>query len=199
MNERYTVDVLADLTGHTVRNIRYYTGLGLVPSPTREGRIAVYGADHRARLELITALQEHGFTLEAIGRYLERRGAGASVEDLAMQRAMITSWTSDSPEDVQVRIGRELRELGLPRDALEAAHQATTRHMAELAGELDEIFHAQILDVFTASHPDDDAEARRAEGLPRLRDLTVEAVVVAFQDAMNDVISRSLGAVPTER
>jgi DNA-binding transcriptional MerR regulator len=192
--EQHTVDELAGLTGHSVRNIRYYTGLGLLPAPERQGRIAVYGAIHRARLELITALQEHGFTLEAIGRYLDRRGAGASAEDLAMQRAMITSWTSESREDVQIRLGRELRALGLPRDALEAAHAATARQMAALVAELDEIFRDQIIDPFrrTAHTPAESAELEA--GLPKLRDLTIEAVVVAFQDAMDQLISRSLAA-----
>ena len=190
--ERLTVDELADLTGHSVRNIRYYTGLGLLPAPGREGRLAIYGRLHQARLELITALQVHGFTLEAIGRYLERRGAEASVEDLAMQRAMITSWTSESPDDVQARLGRELRALGLPRDALAAAHEATTQHMASLVADLDAIFRDRIIDPFrrTAHTPEESAELEA--GLPKLRDLTVEAIVVAFQDAMDQLISRSL-------
>ncbi|UDY23506.1 MerR family transcriptional regulator [Nocardioides sp. Kera G14] len=193
--ERYTVEELSTVTGHTVRNIRYYTTLGLLPAPEKQGRIAVYGADHRARLELITSLQEHGFTLEAIGRYLERRGTGATVEDLAMQRAMITSWTSESPDDVQARIGRELLKLGLPRDALAAAHDATTRHMTALAEELDGIVRTQIVDVFArTAHSTEEAE-RFEKGLPRLRDLTVEAVVVAFQGAVNRLISRSLERV----
>lgn len=193
--ERYTVEELSTITGHTVRNIRYYTTLGLLPAPEKQGRIAVYGDEHRARLELVTALQEHGFTLDAIGRYLERRGVGATVEDLAMQRAMITSWTSDSPDDVQVRLGRELRRLGLPKDALEAAHEATTRHMTALAEELDRIFRKDIVDVFARTSRSETEAERFEKGLPQLRDLTVQAVVVAFQGAVNRVISRSLDRV----
>ncbi len=193
--ERYTVDELSAATGHSVRNIRYYTGLGLLPGPAREGRIAVYGAEHRARLELVTALQDHGFTLEAIGRYLDRRGAEATAEDLAMQRAMIESWANRSPADVQVRIARELLSLGLPRDTLAAVNEATTRHMTALAEELDGILRTEIVDPFLRTHHSAEEAERLEKGLPRLRELTVEALTVAFQAAVNRLISRSLDRV----
>ena len=65
-----TVDKLAATTGLTVRNTRYYASLGLLPPPVRRGRVAYYGPRHLARLELVRALQDHGFTLSAIERYL---------------------------------------------------------------------------------------------------------------------------------
>ena len=92
--ELLTVDELAAATGPTVRTTRYYAGLGLIPPPTRRGRMAFYSAEHRARLELIRALQDHGFTLAAIEKYLSRVPEDASVEDLAVQRVMLTSWKS---------------------------------------------------------------------------------------------------------
>jgi len=111
--ELLTVDELAAVTGMTVRTTRYYAGLGLLPPPTRRGRMAYYSAQHRARLELIRALQDHGFTLAAIEKYLARLPADASVEDLAVQRAMMTSWKSGGHEVVsrrqlEARTGRKL-------------------------------------------------------------------------------------------
>ncbi|MGY2873743.1 DNA-binding transcriptional MerR regulator [Marmoricola sp. URHA0025 HA25] len=111
--ELLTVDELAAVTGMTVRTTRYYAGLGLLPPPTRRGRMAYYSAEHRARLELIRALQDHGFTLAAIEKYLARVPADASVEDLAIQRAMLTSWKSGSHElvtrrQLEARAGRRL-------------------------------------------------------------------------------------------
>jgi len=111
--ELLTVDELAAVTGMTVRTTRYYAGLGLLPPPTRRGRMAYYSAQHRARLELIRALQDHGFTLAAIEKYLARLPADASVEDLAVQRAMLTSWKSGSHElvsrrQLEGRAGRKL-------------------------------------------------------------------------------------------
>src|SRR3990170_7664700 len=78
--ELYTVDELAAATGMTVRTTRYYAGLGLLPPPRRRGRMAYYTQAHRGRLELIRALQDHGFTLSAIEKCLARVPADASVE-----------------------------------------------------------------------------------------------------------------------
>lgn len=113
-----TVDELAAATGMTVRTTRYYAGLGLLPPPERRGRMAYYGPEHRARLELIRALQDHGFTLAAIEKYLARLPEDASVEDLAVQRAMMTSWTSERREpltrrQLEARAGRALSDEDL--------------------------------------------------------------------------------------
>ena len=61
-----TIDELALTTGLTVRTTRYSASLGLLPTPVRRGRMAYYGPGHLARLQLIRALQDHGFTLAAI-------------------------------------------------------------------------------------------------------------------------------------
>jgi len=108
-----TVDELAAATGMTVRTTRYYAGLGLLPPPERRGRMAYYGPEHRARLELIRALQDHGFTLAAIEKYLDRVPIDATPEDLAVQRAMLTSWTPGRHEalthaQLEDKVGRKL-------------------------------------------------------------------------------------------
>ncbi len=102
-DELYTVDELAAITGLTVRTTRYYAGLGLLPTPSRRGRMAYYTEAHRARLDLIRALQDHGFTLSAIEKYLGRVPLDASVEDLAVQRAMLTSWSVGKRETMTRR------------------------------------------------------------------------------------------------
>ncbi len=118
--ELLTVDELASATGMTVRTTRYYAGLGLLPPPVRRGRIAYYSAEHRARLELIRALQDHGFTLSAIEKYLGRVPLDASVEDLALQRAMLTSWGAGRREtltrrQLETRARRRLDDTDLQR------------------------------------------------------------------------------------
>jgi DNA-binding transcriptional MerR regulator len=116
----YTVDELAAATGMTVRTTRYYAGLGLLPAPTRRGRMAYYTEEHRARLDLIRALQDHGFTLSAIEKYLAKVPDDASVEDLALQRAMLTSWGAVKREpmtrrQLESRAGRKLSAEDLAR------------------------------------------------------------------------------------
>lgn len=133
----YTVDELAAVTGMTVRTTRYYAGLGLLPPPARRGRMAYYSAQHRARLDLIRALQDHGFTLAAIEKYLARIPVDASVEDLAVQRAMLTSWKTGGHEVVtrrqlEARAGRRLDDETLERLRATLAIQETEDGRFEL-------------------------------------------------------------------
>jgi DNA-binding transcriptional MerR regulator len=90
--EPLTIDELAMSTGLTVRTTRYYASLGLLPAPVRRGRVAYYGREHLARLQLIRALQEHGFTLAAIERHLATVPMSSTVEEIAVQRALLTAW-----------------------------------------------------------------------------------------------------------
>ena len=110
-----TIDDLASVTGVTVRTCRYYASLGLLPPPVRRGRMAYYDTAHRGRLDLIRALQDHGFTLSAIEKYLARIPLDASPETLAMQRAILTSWAPEPSEELSragldERAGRHLDE-----------------------------------------------------------------------------------------
>jgi DNA-binding transcriptional MerR regulator len=106
-DELLTIDELAAAVGMTVRNTRYYAGLGLIPAPTRRGRVAYYSAVHRARLDMVRGLQEHGFTLQAIERYVADLPADASPEELALRRAMLTAWR---PTPVERLTRKELTE-----------------------------------------------------------------------------------------
>lgn len=95
-----TIDELAAAAGMTVRTTRYYASLGLLPPPAKRDRMAWYDDTHLARLEMVRALQDHGFTLQAIEGYLQSLPADAAIEDLAVQRAMLTSWTPAGPQEL---------------------------------------------------------------------------------------------------
>ena len=224
-----TIDELAAAAGTTVRTTRYYASLGLLPPPERRGRIAYYGPLHEAYLELVRALQDHGFTLQAIERYVASLPPDASVEDLALQRAMLTSWTSSPPREItraeldeeagrrlssadldllvrlgalerqgrmlralpHLRIGLDLLELGIAPEGLAAAGEAIARHMDALAEELTTILRVEVLAPYREGQTPEEA-ARLERTLPRLRQLTLESLVVRFQSAANAVITRSL-------
>ncbi|MFN2477850.1 MAG: MerR family transcriptional regulator [Pseudonocardiaceae bacterium] len=85
--DELTIAELAARTGISVRTIRFYTGLGLIPPPAVRGRLGLYDECHAARLQLIRDLQELGFTLAAIEGYLARIPLDRSPEDLALHRA----------------------------------------------------------------------------------------------------------------
>lgn len=113
--ELLTLDELTNRVGISVRNVRFYTTKGLVPPPIRRGRSGYYTSDHVARLELVQELQSHGFTLAAIERYLSRLPEGATPEDIALHRTMLTPWQQESPEELtraqlERRAGRELTD-----------------------------------------------------------------------------------------
>lgn len=92
-----TIDQLAAETGISVRTMRYYASLGLLPAPVTRGRMAYYGSGHQARLALIKALQSHGFTLAEIANHVKRIPESVSPEHIALQRAMVTSWSPAPP------------------------------------------------------------------------------------------------------
>src|SRR5947199_6894113 len=54
-----------------VDTIRFYQGKGLLESPRREGRVTWYGDGHLERLQRIRDLQQRGFTLTVIRRFLD--------------------------------------------------------------------------------------------------------------------------------
>lgn len=227
---RLTIDELASAASTSVRTARYYASLGLLPPPERQGRLAFYDERHLAALQLIRALQDHGFSLAEIQEYFEQVPEGASAEDLVIQRVMLTPWANARTETVtrkelDARAGRRLTKsdvawlekvrairvtddgyellmtfpitsqllgLDIPLDAVARADAAITRHMDDLADELTEIVRHEVLAPFRAE-PRTDAERDRFEySLEKLRQLTLEALVAAFQRASNQAIVRAL-------
>ncbi len=65
---QYKVEDLAAATGVKVDTIRFYQGKGLIPAPDRQGRNAVYGPSHVARIQQIRTLMTEGFSLAQIQR-----------------------------------------------------------------------------------------------------------------------------------
>src|SRR2546422_10601421 len=66
----YRIEQLARAAGVAVDTIRFYQGKGLLDSPRREGRVTWYGEAHVDRLKRIKELQQQGFTLTVIQRFL---------------------------------------------------------------------------------------------------------------------------------
>lgn len=146
----FTIDDLARAGGMTVRTTRYYATLGLLPPPARRGRMAYYSTVHLARLELIRALQDHGFTLAAIEKYMKRIPSTASVEELAMQRAMLTSWAPGPREELtrrqlEKKAGRKLADDQVERLVMTGAVARRGRDTFELLPAFD--VGVQMLDM----------------------------------------------------
>jgi DNA-binding transcriptional MerR regulator len=111
VTEQLTITELAARTEISVRTIRFYAGMGLIPPPTVRGRLGLYDEHHVARLELVRDLQGLGFTLAAIEGYLARIPPDRSPEDLALHRALLAPWLPEQPEmvtraELDTRAGR---------------------------------------------------------------------------------------------
>jgi DNA-binding transcriptional MerR regulator len=118
--DELTIAELAARTGISVRTIRFYAGMGLIPPPAVRGRLGLYDERHVARLELVRDLQRLGFTLAAIEGYLARIPLERSPEGLALHRALLAPWLPEQPETVDraeldARAGRNLRDDELAR------------------------------------------------------------------------------------
>ena len=120
MVDELTIGELAARTGISVRTIRFYAGMGLIPPPAVRGRLGLYDERHVARLELVRDLQGLGFTLAAIEGYLTRIPLDRSPEDLALHRALLAPWLPEEPEvvtkaELNARAGRTLDDDELAR------------------------------------------------------------------------------------
>lgn len=71
---------IAELTGTTVRTVRYYHSLGLLPVPAERGGWRDYELAHVARLSRIRWLVRAGVSLEAVGRILGESDGAASLD-----------------------------------------------------------------------------------------------------------------------
>jgi DNA-binding transcriptional MerR regulator len=67
----YRIEQLAQVGGVAVDTIRFYQGKGLLDPPRRDGRVTWYSEGHLERLRRIRDLQQRGFTLAVIRRFLE--------------------------------------------------------------------------------------------------------------------------------
>lgn len=113
----YRVGELAHLAGVSVDTVRFYQGRGLLPAPRREGRVALYGEHHLARLRRIRAWLKAGLTLAVIRRLLERPESEADerlLEALAEERV----------GDRTLSRAELAAESGVPEPLVAAAEQA---------------------------------------------------------------------------
>ncbi|MDH6212954.1 MerR family transcriptional regulator [Streptomyces pseudovenezuelae] len=116
-----TIDELAARAGVTVRTVRFYSTKGLLPPPViGPRRVGHYSGEHLDRLALIEELQHQGMTLAAIERYLQQLPPDLSAQDLAIHRAVMSSWAPETLEtltraELRERAGRELSDHDVER------------------------------------------------------------------------------------
>jgi DNA-binding transcriptional MerR regulator len=98
----YRLTELAARSGVSVRTIRFYQSVDVLPRPDRQGRAAVYREKHLERLRLIAELRDRGLTLSAIRHLLGRPPSpGMSVGNwLGLDDTLGGPWSEDRPRVV---------------------------------------------------------------------------------------------------
>lgn len=114
---------------------------------------------------------------------LDQLGELGIVEPLDEQRQRFRL-----PSGALLDVGLKALQLGLPREMLRRAMGIVEEHTAQIAGELRELFAANVLRPYVErGRPDDEREHLRAT-TDQLRPLTIQVLVHGFQRAVNDVI-----------
>lgn len=142
-----TIDELAKRVGMTVRNLREWKTLGLLPAADVRGRVGYYPETVVTRIEGVQKLHAEGFTLELIRRMLETSGeAGDDVLELAgalrapfrdahppvLERAEWEQrWGASSDAHV-----RRAAELGLVRERADGRIELTSAAVARVGERL---------------------------------------------------------------
>jgi DNA-binding transcriptional MerR regulator len=194
-----TIDELAERTGMTVRNLREWRTLGLLPLAEKRGRIGFYPPAVVDRVERIQKLHAEGFTLELIGRMLDTGGeAGDEVMRLA---ETLSAPLLRDPVSLE-EIAASLQEIGLSTEAIRDSTAEITAHAEGIAEIFERVWLDQIWEPFVeAGMPEDDLP-RIQEAAARVQPLALDAVVAVFTVAMEAQIekgiARELGLV-TER
>ncbi|MFL5867658.1 MAG: MerR family transcriptional regulator [Thermoleophilaceae bacterium] len=137
------MDDLAQRVGMTVRNLREWRTLGLLPPAEIRGRVGYYDESVVERIEGVRQLQAEGFPLDLIRRMLDASGelgdevmrfAGALRAPFTERDAPVVDhaewerrWGSSGPDDL-----RRALELGLLRERSDGRLEFASARVAEV-------------------------------------------------------------------
>ncbi|ATL68418.1 MerR family transcriptional regulator [Nocardia terpenica] len=148
----YRIDDLARAAGTTSRNVRAYQERGLLPAPTRRsGRALIYDDTHLARLKIIDALLQRGFTTAHIADFITSWETGKDLtEILGLQQAVTATW--GSPEE-PLEVPRGLVDTVLSDGDGEPVDDTQLSRLAELDvvrmhGDTIEFVRPELLETF---------------------------------------------------
>jgi DNA-binding transcriptional MerR regulator len=120
-----TIDQLAQRVSMSSRNIREWQRQGLLPPPTRRGRIGIYSDEHVARIRRVQQLHSDGFPLDLIRRMIDT-GTGSESDVRHLAAEVLAPFSTSGPTTVSRaeldhRLGAgaaaQLAKLGLIADA----------------------------------------------------------------------------------
>ena len=124
----YRVEEIAHAAGVGVDTVRFYQSRGLLPSPARRGRVAIYSESHLERLREIRELNRQGLKLAAIGRVLSDGESGT------LRRSLLRV-VSEAEGARSYRLDELAAEAGVAPPLLEVMRRSALLQPAEVDGE----------------------------------------------------------------
>lgn len=97
----------AQLSGATIKSIRHYEAIGLLPTPRRQGNYRLYDQQSVALLGLIKCAQKLGFSLKEMQTMVGREQSGLS---MALIRQVIA--------DKKIQLQAQIQSLQLQHQGL---------------------------------------------------------------------------------
>ncbi|WP_433593109.1 MerR family transcriptional regulator [Nocardia sp. CA-145437] len=175
----YRIDDLAQAAGTTTRNVRAYQEKGLLPTPTRRsGRALIYDDTHLARLRIIDALLQRGFTIAHIADFITSWETGKDLtEILGLQSAVTDTW------------GKAEEPLAIPRELVDTFFGDTEEHQVDS----DQLARLEQLGMVRLR--DDTVELTRPELLGIFADLSSYGLRLPELIDLHSAIAERLEAV----
>jgi DNA-binding transcriptional MerR regulator len=135
-----TIDQLAQRVSMTSRNIREWQRQGLLPPPTRRGRVGIYSDEHVARIRRVQQLHSEGFPLDLIRRMIDA-GTGNENDIRHLAAEVLAPFSTAGPTTVS------RSELDNRLGTGAAAHLAKLGLIADADGDPVSVRDAETLDL----------------------------------------------------
>lgn len=120
----FSIGQLARATGLSVRTVRFWSDLGLVPTAGRTtGNYRLYDAEAAARLDLVRTLRDLGIDLDTVERVLREqitvadvaaahvRALDAEIRTLRLRRAVLSSVAKRGSTTEETKVMHKLAQL----------------------------------------------------------------------------------------
>jgi DNA-binding transcriptional MerR regulator len=186
-----TIDALAERVGMTVRNLREWRTLGLLPRAEMRGRVGYYSPEVVDRVEQIKKLHSEGFPLELISRILDA-GGGAGDEVMRLAETLRAPFREDPPTAGERRtqeriaeIANSLQDLGLSVDRFLDATAHIRGDLEKVAETFEQVWLDTIWEPFVAAGMPESELPRIQETAAMVKPLALETVVALFKSAMD--------------
>jgi DNA-binding transcriptional MerR regulator len=193
--EALTIDELAGRVDMTVRNLREWHTLGLLPAAEMRGRVGYYAPSVVDRIARIKELRAEGFTLELIAKMLDIGG-----DEVIRLAATLRGPFGGPPRGADVvpterriaEINASLEELGLSADQIRSATDKIRPLVERVAEIFEQVWRETIWEPFVEAGKPDEELPRIQATAARVKPLTLDALVALFTIAMDAQIERGI-------